>query len=179
MATVNNKSSQTTQDPKTAEVTEKTKETSETVSDEVTEMPSETQTEAPTKETAAEPTEASVETSEEVVEEPTEKTEEPKETTPVTKPESKQSAKTETKASAKSTDAYSAGKCYTFVRATNVHTEPDVNSLTIGVRSITESVVAEAIHEANGYIWAEYHSSPKHVRFVALATSDGSETFVK
>lgn len=86
---------------------------------------------------------------------------------------------TETAPAQTNSSDFVADKCYTFTRATNVHTEPDANALVVGVRSVTETVTPEKIYDTNGYIWAEYHSSPKHVRYVALATSDGSEKFVK
>lgn len=83
------------------------------------------------------------------------------------------------KAASVSTSSFKSNKCYTYTRSVNVHTEPELKALVIGVRSVGESVVPEKLHENDGYIWAEYHSSPKHVRFVALGTSDGTETFVK
>lgn len=90
----------------------------------------------------------------------------------VEEPESK-------KAVSVSTSSFKLNKCYTYARSVNVHTEPELKALVIGVRSVGETVVPEKLHENDGYIWAEYHSSPKHVRFVALGTSDGTETFVK
>lgn len=83
------------------------------------------------------------------------------------------------KAVSVSASTFKPNKCYTYTRSVNVHTEPELKALVIGVRSVGESVVPEKLHENDGYIWAEYHSSPKHVRFVALGTSDGTETFVK
>lgn len=78
-----------------------------------------------------------------------------------------------------SVSSFKLNKCYTYTRSVNVHTEPELKALVVGVRSVGETVVSEKLHENDGYIWAEYHSSPKHVRFVALGTSDGTETFVK
>lgn len=74
--------------------------------------------------------------------------------------------------------AFKAGSCYTFKMAVNVHTEPDVESLTVGVKGVTEFVIPERVLDLGGYIWAEFHSSPKHIRYVALATSDNSEQYV-
>lgn len=93
-----------------------------------------------------------------------------------TKVETKPEVKQETTTTA---DEYVANRCYTFISSVQVHTEPDPNSLVVGVRSVTDFVVPERILAANGYIWAEYHSSPKHIRYAALASSDGSEKFVE
>ncbi len=82
---------------------------------------------------------------------------------------------------AKLTDAstgFTADACYKFKMAVNVHTEPDVDSLVVGLKGVTELVKPERVLDMNGYIWAEFHSSPKHTRYVALATSDGSEKYV-
>lgn len=79
----------------------------------------------------------------------------------------------------KATTEFAADKCYTFTSAVQVHTEPDISSLVIGIRNVTDFVKAERILDLNGYIWAEYHTSPKHIRYVALAASDGSEKFVE
>jgi hypothetical protein len=128
------------------------------------------------------------ETTEEVVEtvETTEKTAETEIQAPVANISEKVEMKAPeatpktTKDQTKSTNsAYEANKVYTFTRAVNVHTEPSLAALVIGVRSVTETVTPERILDLDGYIWAEYHSSPKHARYVALATSDGAEMFVK
>ena len=78
-----------------------------------------------------------------------------------------------------STTEFSAGKCYTFTSAVQVHTDPDISALVVGVHNVTDFVKPERILDVNGYIWAEYHTSPKHIRYVALAASDGSEKFVE
>lgn len=78
-----------------------------------------------------------------------------------------------------STTEFSADKCYTFTSAVQVHTEPDISALVVGVRNVTDFVKPERVLDLNGYIWAEYHTSPKHIRYVALAASDGSEKFVE
>lgn len=78
-----------------------------------------------------------------------------------------------------STTKFSADKCYSFTSAVQVHTEPDISALVVGVRNVTDFVKPERILDLNGYIWAEYHTSPKHIRYVALAASDGSEKFVE
>lgn len=81
----------------------------------------------------------------------------------------------------KLTDAsvdFTADSCYKFKMAVNVHTEPDVDSLVVGLKGVTELIKPERVLDMNGYIWAEFHSSPKHARYVALATSDGSEKYV-
>lgn len=74
---------------------------------------------------------------------------------------------------------FSTDKCYSFASAVQVHTEPDISALVVGVRNVTDFVKPERILDLNGYIWAEYHTSPKHIRYVALAASDGSEKFVE
>lgn len=83
----------------------------------------------------------------------------------------------ETAAVASTTD-FEVGTTYTYIHAVNVRTEPSMDAITIGVRSVNETITPERIHEADGYIWAEFHTS-KHIRFAALSTSDGSEKFVK
>ncbi len=99
---------------------------------------------------------------------------------PIKTPETKAETKSEVKEEAATTaDEYVANRCYTFISSVQVHTEPDPNSLVVGVRSVTDIVVPERILAANSYIWAEYHSSPKHIRYAALASSDGSEKFVE
>jgi predicted ABC-type ATPase len=77
-----------------------------------------------------------------------------------------------------STTNFEVGTTYTYIHAVNVRTEPSMDAITIGVRSVNETITPERIHEADGYIWAEFHTS-KHIRFAALSTSDGSEKFVK
>lgn len=74
---------------------------------------------------------------------------------------------------------YSAGVCYTYIRTVNVHPEPRLGSVPIGIRSVGSIVVPVSISEADGYIWACYVNTIGNKYYTALASSDGSDIFAE
>lgn len=69
---------------------------------------------------------------------------------------------------------------YTFTETMNVRSEPSTSSSIVAEYKAGQSVYIESTANTNGYVWGSYTgASSGKIRYVALATSDGSHKFVR